>query len=66
MIIGGEAIFAESLPLADRIELTQVHAAPQGDAFMPSIDPDAWKEIRRDGPHEENGLRFSYVTLERR
>jgi dihydrofolate reductase len=66
MVIGGEAIFAAALPLAHRLELTEVAAAPQGDAFMPPIDRNAWREIACDGPHESGCLRYSFVTLERR
>ena len=49
-----------------RSELTEVDAAPEGDAFMPPYDKTAWREISRDGPHESGGLGYSYVTLERR
>ena len=66
MVIGGSAIFAAALPIAHRLELTEVETAPDGDAFMPPYDKTAWREVARDGPHESNGLRYSYVTLERR
>jgi len=64
-VIGGENIFAAALPLAHRIYLTEVSAAPEGDAFMPEIDLAEWRETQRDGPHEAGGLRYSFVTLER-
>ena len=66
MVIGGEAIFAAALPLAARVELTEVAAAPEGDAFMPDFDRALWRETLRDGPHDADGLRYSFVTLERR
>ena len=66
MVIGGEAIFAAALPLAHRIALTEVMAAPEGDAFMPVFDRTEWQEKRREGPHEAGALRYSFVTLERR
>ena len=37
-IIGGERLYAEALPLADVLDLTIVHAAPDGDAFFPQYD----------------------------
>jgi dihydrofolate reductase len=64
-VIGGENIFAAALPLAQRIYLTEVSSAPDGDAFMPEIDLVEWRETQRDGPHEAGGLRYSFVTLER-
>lgn len=65
MVIGGEAIFAAALPLATRIELTEVGAEPEGDAFMPEFDPAEWRRATHQGPLEHNGLRYSFVTLER-
>jgi dihydrofolate reductase len=65
MVIGGEAIFAAALPLASRIELTEVGSAPEGDAFMPEFDAGQWREAAREGPFEAGGLRYSFVTLER-
>ncbi len=66
MIIGGEAIFAAALPLAQRIALTEVMATPEGDTFMPPFAPTEWLETRREGPHEAGILRYAFVTLERR
>jgi dihydrofolate reductase len=65
-VIGGEAIFAAALPLASRICLTEVESSPAGDAFMPPIDPQQWEETAREGPFESGGLRYAFVTLERR
>ena len=64
-VIGGEQIFAAALPLAHRIHLTEVSGHPEGDALMPPIDRNAWREVSRDGPHEWSGTRYSFVTLER-
>ncbi len=64
-IIGGEAIFAAALPFATYIHLTEVEAEPEGDVFMPPFDPKEWRETKREGPFEQNGLRYSFVTLER-
>jgi dihydrofolate reductase len=64
-VIGGQAIFAEALPIADIIHMTQVAASPEGHAFMPLIDRTQWRETARDGPHTADGLRYSFVTLER-
>jgi len=66
MVIGGEALFAAALPLAQRIELTEVAAAPAGDAFMPPLDHRQWRETKREGPYEANGIAYSFVTLDSR
>jgi len=48
-VAGGEQIYRLFLPIADRIYLTRVHAAYQGDAFFPELGPD-WREAsRREG-----------------
>ena len=42
-IIGGESIYKQALPLADKIELTLIHKEYDGDTFFPEIDMDYWK-----------------------
>lgn len=67
-VIGGGALYAETLPRADRLYLTEVHGEPEGDAHFPAFDRAAWREVARDGPHQNPGETFSYsfVTLDRR
>ncbi len=63
-VIGGAQIYAQFLPHADRIELTEVHAAPVGDATVPAFD--GWDEIaREDHPAENDRPAYSFVTLTR-
>ena len=61
MVIGGSDIFADTMPLADRLEITHVHAAPEGDALFPPIDPAVWREVAREehaaGPDDDAELR---------
>jgi len=64
-VIGGAEIFALFLPLATRIELTEVHLSPQGDATVPPFGPE-WRETaREDHPAEGARPAHSFVTLER-
>jgi len=42
-ICGGASVYAEALPLANRIELTVIYKQYEGDAFFPEIDPVQWK-----------------------
>lgn len=49
-VIGGAGLYAAALPLATRLELTEVHEEVQGDTFFPPIDLDRFHEAdRRDG-----------------
>lgn len=68
MVIGGAEIYRLAWPRLDRIELTEVHGAVEGDTRLDGFDPTAWRETARelhpaDGRH---ALAFSFVTLERR
>ncbi len=66
-IIGGAGIFSKCLALADRLEITLVHAAPAGDTFFPSIDRKMWREIARVRQDAAPGddADVSFVTYER-
>lgn len=67
MVIGGDRVFAETLPLARVLHLTLVHAQPEGDVRFPDFDRDAWRETGREGPQQgpKDDYPFTYVTLER-
>ena len=59
-VVGGSRVYAEALPLADRLELTWVDAEPEGDARFPEVDWGAWREVARQ---EHEG--WAAVTYER-
>ncbi len=64
---GGAAIYAESLPLANRIYLTRVHARVEADTFFPEFDESEW-EIMENQEHsadEKNEFPFNYQVFER-
>lgn len=65
MVIGGADLYRQTLPLATRLELTQVHAEVEGDAFFPKLDPAQWHEQRReDHPADaRHAHAYSFVTL---
>ena len=68
MIIGGQSIYREFLPRADRIHLTRVHSWIGGDAFFPELNPDEW-QCTWSEPHPataDRPLAFTFETLERR
>ncbi|WCM27610.1 dihydrofolate reductase [Sphingomonas sp. QA11] len=63
-VIGGAQIFALFLSRAERVEMTEVHAAPEGDAVVPAFT--GWREImREDHPAEGDRPAYSFVTLAR-
>lgn len=47
MVVGGEAVYAAALPVADAQILTEVHQSPPGDAHYPEFDPAEWHERDR-------------------
>jgi dihydrofolate reductase len=67
-VIGGAEIYAQSMDDADRLEVTEVHARPEGDTFFPAIDPAAWEEVARvrNSAAADDSADFSYVTYRRR
>jgi len=66
-VIGGAEIFDLFLPVADRIELTEIHARPEGDTFLRAFDPAHWREVRRESHGAKEGRpAYSFVRLERR
>lgn len=49
IILGGGAdLYAQAMPLADRLDITEVNLAPDGDALFPEIDRIVWREISRE------------------
>lgn len=65
MVIGGGEIYRAALTRADRIELTEVHGAFDGDAHF-AFDRAQWREVARASHTTPGGLVYSYVTLSRR
>ena len=66
-VIGGAEIYRQWLDRADRLEITEVHARPEGDTHF-GIDTAKWEETARirhpAGP--DDSADFSYVTYRRR
>ncbi len=67
-IIGGGDIFTQSLPLANRIYLTRVHAATDADTFFPPFVPGEWQEelISHQQADERNDYPSTFSILERK
>lgn len=62
-VIGGGSLYAQALPLADRLHLTEVDADVPGDTFFPATP--GWHVTAESPPIEENGLRYRFKTYDR-
>ena len=60
-IIGGAQIYAQALPLADEVVVTEIDADFDGDAFAPTLGPE-WREAARERHASASGLGYSIVT----
>jgi dihydrofolate reductase len=67
MVIGGAGIYRQTLARTARIHLTEIDIEPEGDTFLPELDPAEWRETaREEGPLDSpSGLRFRFITLDR-
>jgi dihydrofolate reductase len=67
-VIGGAELFAQLWDQAARLEITEVHAAPEGDTRLPGVDLSLWEEVARErhAAGAEDSADFSYVTYRRR
>ncbi len=66
-IIGGGNIYEQTQALWDRLYLTEVAAAFEGDTFFPKIDPTEWTEVFREAhpADEKNEFAYEFVVLDR-
>lgn len=65
-VIGGAQLYALALPLADELQLTEVDADFEADAFFPAWDRQAFDEVRREAHRDAAGRGFAFVTYRRR
>ncbi len=66
VVMGGAQIYAEALPLATDLRITEVDLNVDGDAYFPSIDASAWQELEREAHVSANGLASSFVHYQQR
>jgi dihydrofolate reductase len=64
-VIGGAELYKAALPLADRLQLTEIDATYEGDTWFPVIDMAQWRETARDSHSDEAGLGYAFVTYQR-
>lgn len=68
MVIGGGDIYAQAMPLADRLYISHVELAPQGDVLFPPIDPAIWHVVEEPEvtPSDRDDAAFRVRVYERR
>ncbi|WP_146841918.1 dihydrofolate reductase [Cellulomonas composti] len=68
-VVGGGAVYAAALPLADRVEVTVVDVGTAGDTHAPHLRPDEWRLVGADpagGWHtSRTGLRYRFQSYRR-
>ncbi len=64
-VIGGAVLYAEALPAADELLLTEIDLDVDGDTFFPPFDPATFVEVERVRHVAEDGTAFSFVTYAR-
>jgi len=63
-ILGGAQIYAQAMPLAERIEVTEIAEAVEGDAYAPQLGPE-WRKVAREDHVSANGMKFSFITYQK-
>ena len=64
-LIGGAQLYAQALPLAQQLVVTEIDADYTGDAFAPELIASEWTETQRTSHTSAQGLGYSLVTLQR-
>lgn len=60
-VIGGAQVYAQALPLAQRVLVTEIDADYEGDAFAPALGPE-WVETQRERHQTATGIGYSFIT----
>lgn len=67
-VIGGTSLFADTLPVADVLHLTEIEADVPGDTWFPEFDRSRWieAEVGRHPADEKHAYAFRFLELKRR
>ena len=63
-VIGGAGLFAESLPIADGLVMTEIYRDFEGDTRFPEYDRSRWKETQRERHVAGDVMKFDFVLYE--
>lgn len=66
-IVGGAELYAQAMPLADTLYVTEIQQDVAGDAYFPAFNPAQWQEVSREARSQESPqpLQYHFVTLKR-
>ena len=64
-VIGGSRLFAEALPIADGLVITEIHKDFAGDTWFPPYERARWRESQREAHTAADGTRFDFVLYEK-
>lgn len=65
-VIGGAELYAAAMPLAERLELTEIDHDYDGDTRFPPRDPAQWREAAREAHSDDAGPGYAFVSYRRR
>lgn len=66
-VIGGEQLYRQTLPICQRIYITEIQRDFAGDTVFPAFDPADWQETERiRHVSERDGLAYDFVVLDRK
>ena len=65
-VIGGETLYQQAIPLAQRLYLTEIDQDFGGDAYFPAFSREDWAEVSRTVSNDRSGPEFSFVLYQHR
>lgn len=65
-LIGGAELYQDGLQYSEKLYITEIDLDVAGDAHFPDFDRQHWQEIAREAHVSEKGLKFNYVTYQRK
>ena len=65
IIMGGAQIYAQAMPLATDLRITEVDLHVAGDAFFPAIDAAQWRRCTHEAHQSSKGIDYAFVHYER-
>ena len=65
IVMGGAQIYAEALPLATDLRITEVDLSVEGDAYFPTVGANVWQEVAREAHVSAKAIAFAFVHYQR-
>ena len=65
IVMGGAQIYAEALPLATVLRITEVDLSVEGDAYFPTVDANVWQGVAREAHVSAKDIAFAFVHYQR-